>query len=192
MKIRKRLATPSGDLPLVYEDVRLELSAPGRAVFQVVSKEPVSGFVAFAMGYAVNGRDALVFAGYVERCTTMDGSQQRLMCREIAAELDTPIPLAMRHPTLREVLAAYADKTGLRFILPERPYADTRPLTRSGLALTGWPTSAAPFRSPITSGRRRGMEKSLWGAGRTRAGRNARSKSRRRYFPGLWPPGARS
>ena len=48
------------------------------------------------------------------------------MCREIAAELDTPIPLAMRHPTLREVLAAYADKTGLRFILPERPYADTR------------------------------------------------------------------
>ena len=52
MKIRKRLATPSGDLPLVYEDVRLELSAPGRAVFQVVSKEPVSGFVAFAMGYA--------------------------------------------------------------------------------------------------------------------------------------------
>ena len=29
MKIRKRLATPSGDLPLVYEDVRLELSAPG-------------------------------------------------------------------------------------------------------------------------------------------------------------------
>ena len=88
MKIRKRLATPSGDLPLVYEDVRLELSAPGRAVVQVVSKEPVSGFVAFAMGYAVNGRDALVFAGYVERCTTMDGSQQRLMCREIAAKLE--------------------------------------------------------------------------------------------------------
>ena len=48
------------------------------------------------------------------------------MCREIAAKLDTPIPLAMRHPTLREVLAAYADKTGLRFILPERPYADTK------------------------------------------------------------------
>ena len=91
MKIRKRLATPSGDLPLVYEDVRLELSAPGRAVFQVVSKEPVSGFVAFAMGYAVNGRDALVFAGYVERCTTMDGSQQRLMCREIAAKLEADI-----------------------------------------------------------------------------------------------------
>ena len=126
MKIRKRLATPSGDLPLVYEDVRLELSAPGRAVFQVVSQESVSGFIAFVMGYAVNGRDALVFAGYVERCTTMDGSQQRLMCREIAAKLDTPIPLAMRHPTLREVLAAYADKTGLRFILPERPYADTK------------------------------------------------------------------
>ena len=80
MKIRKRLATPSGDLPLVYEDVRLELSAPGRAVFQVVSKEPVSGFVAFAVGYAVDDWDAFVFAGYVERCTTMDGSQQRLIC----------------------------------------------------------------------------------------------------------------
>ena len=191
MKIRKRLVTPSGDLPLVYEDVRLELSAPGRAVFQVVSKEPVSGFVAFAVGYVVDDWDAFVFAGYVERCTTMDGSQQRLMCREIAAKLDTPIPLAMRHPRLREVLAAYADKTGLRFILPKRPYADTK-IPAFDTFGTGWPTSAAPSRFPITSGRRRGMEKSLWGAGRTRAGRNARSKSRRRYFPGLWPPGARS
>ena len=70
MKIRKRLATPSGDLPLVYEDVRLELSAPGRAVFQVVSKEPVSGFVAFAVGYAVDDWDAFVDGGQVHGFTT--------------------------------------------------------------------------------------------------------------------------
>ena len=183
MKIRKRLATPSGDLPLVYEDVRLELSAPGRAVFQVVSKEPVSGFVAFAVGYAVDDWDAFVFAGYVERCTAMDGSQQRLMCREIAAKLDTPIPLAMRHPTLREVLAAYADKTGLRFILPERPYADTKipAFDTFGTGLDGLANIGRAFQIP-----------DLWGARRSRAGRNARSKSRRRCFPGLWPPGARS
>ena len=55
-----------------------------------------------------------------------DGKQQRLMCRELSARLDVSLPLALRHPTLRDVLAAYADRTGLRFVLPERPYADTK------------------------------------------------------------------
>ena len=77
MKIRKRLLTPTGSLPLVSEDVRLELSAPGRAVFQVATSEPVSGEVLFTMGYGVDDADTLFFAGFVERYLPVDDTQAR-------------------------------------------------------------------------------------------------------------------
>ena len=126
MKIRKRLLTPTGSLPLVSEDVRLELSAPGRAVFQVATSEPVSGEVLFTMGYGVDDADTLFFAGFVERYLPVDDTQARLMCREMSARMDKAIPLALRHPTLRDVLTEYANATGLRFLFPERPYMDTK------------------------------------------------------------------
>ena len=93
MKIRKRLLTPTGSLPLVSEDVRLELSAPGRAVFQVATSEPVSGEVLFTMGYGVDDADTLFFAGFVERYLPVDDTQARLMCREMSARMDKAIPL---------------------------------------------------------------------------------------------------
>ena len=117
------------------------------------------------------------------------------MCREIAAKLDTPIPLAMRHPTLREVLAAYADKTGLRFILPERPYADTKipAFDTFGTGWTGWPISAAPFRFPDYVWQTQGDGKIFVGSWRGLAlagtpGRNPAGG----VFPGAGHRGARS
>lgn len=85
-----------GSLPLVSEDVRLELSAPGRAVFQVATSEPVSGEVLFTMGYGVDDADTLFFAGFVERYLPVDDTQARLMCREMSARMDKAIPLALR------------------------------------------------------------------------------------------------
>ena len=126
MKIRKRLVTPTGSLPLVSEDVRLELSAPGRAVFQVGTSAPVSGEILFTIGYGVDEADTLFFAGFVERCLPVDGTQARLMCREMSARMDKAIPLALRHPTLRDVLREHANATGLRFLFPQRPYMDTK------------------------------------------------------------------
>lgn len=73
---------------LVYEDVRLESGAGAGRVSGGEQSIRFGFNVAFAMGYAVNGRGRL--SSPVCRTPHDDGrSQQRLMCREIAAKLDT-------------------------------------------------------------------------------------------------------
>lgn len=126
MRLQKRLTVAGAEVPLVSEDVRLDLDRPGRAVFQVRADAPLSGEVSFAMGWHWDAALTLFFSGDVERCTPVDGAQQRLFCREVSARLDVAIPLALRHPTLHEVLAAYAQAARVRFIVPDRPYAATR------------------------------------------------------------------
>jgi len=126
VRLIKRLTVAGQELPLVSEDVRLDHDRPGRAVFQVRSEEALSGEVTFALGWHFEDALTLFFTGEVEKSTAVDAGQQRMFCREISARMDTQHPLALRHPTLREVIAAYAERTGLGFIVPDRPYASTR------------------------------------------------------------------
>ena len=63
--------------------------------------------------------------GIGERCLPVDDTQAQLRCCEMSARMDKAIPLALRHPTLRDVLTECANATGLRFLFPERPYMDT-------------------------------------------------------------------
>lgn len=126
MRLLKRLEIAGAEVPIVSEDIRLDIDRPGRAIFQVRADSELSGQVAFSLGWHFEASLTLFFTGEVERSTAVDAAQQRLFCREISARLDAQHPLSLRHPTLREVLAAYAQRTGLRFILPDRPYASTR------------------------------------------------------------------
>src|SRR5690606_8442789 len=66
------------------------------------------------------------FIGYVERSTAVNGVEQVLYCRELAAILAHPLPLNLRHADLRTVLGEISDKTGLRFRVPEQAYASTK------------------------------------------------------------------
>lgn len=125
MKLRKSLNVEGKAVKLVSEDIRLDLHAPGRAMFQVQAAEKLAGTVSFALGYSAEDRDQAFFTGYIERSHTVDNAQQRLFCRELSAVLDADLPISLRHPTLRAVLRAYAGLTGLSFTVPERPYADT-------------------------------------------------------------------
>ncbi|EPR43152.1 hypothetical protein dsx2_2512 [Desulfovibrio sp. X2] len=126
MRLIKRLLVSGEDVPLAAEDIRLDIDRPGRAVFQVRATQALSGPVTFALGWNFDDAMTLFFSGDVERCTPVDASQQRLFCREVTARLDASIPLALRHPTLRDVVAAYADATGLSFIVPDKAYASTK------------------------------------------------------------------
>ena len=126
MKLRKTLIVDGAAVKLVSEDIRLDLYAPGRAVFQVQSETALSGAVTFAMGYSTEDRDQAFFTGYVERSLTVDKAQQRLLCRELTGVLDADLPVSLRHPMLSDVLAAYAGLTGLAFAVPDRTYAKTR------------------------------------------------------------------
>lgn len=126
MNIRKTLTIGDQQYKLVSEDIRLELCGTGRAVFQLQAKEAVSGLVQFYVGYSSQDKDRLYFTGYVESCHKVDNSQQRIFCRELGGVLDKHWPVSLRHPTLKDVLEHYTERTGLVFIVPERDYSTTR------------------------------------------------------------------
>jgi len=123
MKLRKTLYVNDEPVKLVDEDVRLSLHSPGRAIFQVLSPSAMSGHVRLEMGYSTQDRDQVHFIGVIRASETVDGQQQRLRCRELTAVLYVKLPVALRHPTLMDVVQWYTDRTGLRFVVPDRDYA---------------------------------------------------------------------
>ncbi|NWD54286.1 hypothetical protein HX878_05965 [Pseudomonas veronii] len=125
LKLHKVLTVAGRVLPLVKEDVRLELRSPGRASFTVQAGETLSGLVTLDIGYNESTLQRH-FIGYVERSTAANSLQQVLFCRELAAILAKPLPLNLRHADLRAVLAEISQQTGLRFRVPDKPYAKVK------------------------------------------------------------------
>ncbi|WP_085694494.1 MULTISPECIES: hypothetical protein [unclassified Pseudomonas] len=125
MKLHKVLAVNGSQVALVKEDVRLDATSPGRANFTVQSAVALKGLVTLDIGYN-DGPLQRHFVGYVERCTAANAVEQVLFCRELAAVLANPLPLNLRHVDLRVVLAAISEQTGLRFRVPDRPYAGVK------------------------------------------------------------------
>ena len=130
MRLRKKLMVAGQEYGLVDDNVALYYNRPGRAVFQVRATdeqaEALTGMVQFALGWAHSEGMTLFFTGDIERAVRVDGQQRRLFCREISARLDSNLPLAIRHATLKDVLGAYAATTGLEFIVPDQPYATVK------------------------------------------------------------------
>jgi len=125
MKLIKSLAVGGKPVGLVREDVRLDISTPGRADFTVRSPVALSGIVQFLMGYAAQGNLVEFFTGYIEESHTVDRSQQRIFCRELAAVLWQTIPVSIRHASMKDILGVYSRKTGLSFTVPDKPYGHT-------------------------------------------------------------------
>lgn len=127
MRLLKRLIVAGTEYGLVNENVALYYNRPGRAVFQVRATddqtEALSGQMQFALGWAHSDGLTLFFTGDVERTVRVDNVQRRIFCREVTARLDAQHPLAIRHATLKDVLGAYASRTGLDFVLPQKGYA---------------------------------------------------------------------
>ncbi|RMV91013.1 hypothetical protein ALP03_00523 [Pseudomonas amygdali pv. tabaci] len=125
MKLHKVLTIGGTVMPLVNDDVRLDLKSPGRATFTIKAGVTVKGLVTFDIGYneAVLQRH---FIGYVERCTATNGIEQMVLCSELAAVLANPLPMNLRHVDLRAVLADIGGKTGLRFQVPDQAYTRTK------------------------------------------------------------------
>lgn len=125
MKLHKVLAINGAPIALVKEDVRLDATSPGRANFTVQSSTPLKGLVTLDIGYNQSTLQRH-FIGYVERCTAANAVEQVLFCRELAAVLANPLPMNLRHVDLRAVLAEISQQTGLRFRVPDRPYAGVK------------------------------------------------------------------
>ena len=125
MKLHKELAINGVPYVLVKNEVRLDAKSPGRATFTIQASAPVKGLVTLDIGYNGNTLQRH-FIGYVERSTTASSTQQVLFCRELAAILANPLPLNLRHVDLRAVLVEISQHTGLRFRVPNRPYAGVK------------------------------------------------------------------
>ena len=125
MKLHKVLTIGGVVYPLVSDDVRLELRTPGRATLTIQATAPVKGLVTLDIGYNDKPLQRH-FIGYVERCTPSNAAEQVLFCRELAAILANPLPLNLRHVDLRAVLVEISQHTGLRFRVPDRPYAGVK------------------------------------------------------------------
>lgn len=126
MKLQKRLTIEGKEHPIVSESIRLNLDRPGLGIFQVQAGEPLAGLVEFAMGWHFDARLTLFFTGEIKTSTPVDAAQQRLLCNEFSARLDAAAPLSLRHPTLKDVLGGYTKLSGVEFLIPPKPYANTK------------------------------------------------------------------
>lgn len=125
MKLHKVLSVGGAVLPLIQDEVRLQLKHPGRASFTVQAGNSVKGLVTLDIGYNESQLQRH-FIGYVERSTAVNGQQQILFCRELATVLEQPLPLNLRHVSLQAVLEEVSQKTGLRFRVPAQAYAQVK------------------------------------------------------------------
>lgn len=124
MKIEKRILVAGQEFPLISEEVRLELTRPGRAQFRVQSSAPLAGVVEFFCGWG-DSAPTRYFVGTVERCNAVNEQEQLLFCREYSALLEQPVPLGLRHVNLAQVVREIGQQTGLDFVTPSAAYCQT-------------------------------------------------------------------
>ncbi|MFA0810861.1 hypothetical protein, partial [Microbulbifer epialgicus] len=125
MQLHKRLTVNGEPVPLIDDDVRLDLFSPGRAAFTVRSSSSLNGLVQLDIGYNPNKLQRF-FIGYVANCTPVDNDRKKLLCRELTAALAQLVPLAERYVTLAGVLGVVSAMTGLRFITGTGSYTDNK------------------------------------------------------------------
>lgn len=125
MKLHKVLSINGRPFDLVSDEVCLDLRTPGRASLRIKASEPQRGLVTLDLGYNEKPLQRH-FCGYIERSTTANEQEQVLFCRELAAVLSYPLPIALRHVNLSTVLAQVSQQTGLRFRVPDAAYAKVR------------------------------------------------------------------
>lgn len=125
MKLHKVLSINGQAFELISDQVRLDLRNPGRASFTVKTSTALRGLVTLDLGYNDKPLQRH-FVGYIERSTTANSQEQVLFCRELAATLSYPLPMALRHVDLSAVLTEVSRLTGLRFRVPDAAYAKVR------------------------------------------------------------------
>ena len=121
MKPVKKLTIGGEPVELVTEDVRLNLHQPGRASFTINGAVTTGALALFDIGYQPNM--VRYFVGWVAAVNQINSRQQLVVCRELSATLDRPLPLRLRRVAINTVLAAVSDVTGLTFRLPDEDYA---------------------------------------------------------------------
>ena len=122
MKLQQRLTINNSVVEIVDRTTSHDLYSPGRAVFEVITKEAPTGLVELHIGY----KDKLTpyFLGAIESKIKKNNSWL-ITCRELIGALSFGCDFSLRHPTLRDVLEQI-NRCGVTCIAPDTKYAQTK------------------------------------------------------------------
>jgi hypothetical protein len=95
----KRLELGGQVYPVVADEVRLALNAVGRGQFHVRAEEPIEAGTLARYTLALDGRAYPVLLGAVTEPSQRGPGLWRVSVRDLAAALERPVPLALRHVT---------------------------------------------------------------------------------------------
>jgi hypothetical protein len=129
VRLNKQLTINQVTRQLIAEKIVLDLFAPGRAQFTLMSSDnevKVGQLVVYEFGYSSQDNLQRFFIGSVDKVVHIQDSQTRVFCREISAALANPLALNLRHVSLRDVATEINNITGLNFSIPDQPYADAK------------------------------------------------------------------
>jgi hypothetical protein len=117
MKLSKRLTIGTEIVPITHYHLVLELSAAGRAAFEVKADAKRGQIVAFDIGH--NNSLQRYFSGYITKVTPSNIGANRIVVRELSSILAERWPINIRHATFRQVIKQLAEDTGLSFVIPD-------------------------------------------------------------------------
>lgn len=126
MRLNRVLTINNTKRDLVDERIALDLLAPGRAEFTIVGDDNTilqNQLVTYDLGYS--SQDALQrwFIGVTDKVVQTGDKRVKIFCRELSSVLSHTLPLSLRHVSLRDVLKAINNMTGLNFSTPAQDYA---------------------------------------------------------------------
>lgn len=101
----------------------LQAASPGTC--QLTVDKPAERLTPVALELGWGSMIDRVFFGYIERVIPAANGLYNLYCRELTSGLANNLSVMLRHPTLRQVCDEITAQTGLEFVIPAKPYADT-------------------------------------------------------------------
>lgn len=113
MRFQQSLFIDGQEYQIIENNVFLELSSIGRAVFTIKSEsKPPRGVIFYDCGYT-DGNYYRFFVGLVREIVKRDTRSWVIHCREISLALQLNCPISLRNCTLLDVLADISKTTRL-------------------------------------------------------------------------------
>ena len=114
MKLNKILKINGAEIPLISEEIILQLNAVGIAYFECGGKTRPEGVLEYWIGRAGKPMQRF-FSGFVRSTGELSPQKWGVYADESSILLNAPISLALRHASLREILQKISEHTGIQF-----------------------------------------------------------------------------
>ena len=120
MKLEKRLYIDNKEVNLKIELVSLKLSLASIAIFTIDDEVVPERYQAVRFDIGYQQKTSPFFEGYIDKIQPAENGHYKITVKENAGILSNRCPLSIEHPTMRDVLTALSQKTGLEFVVPEK------------------------------------------------------------------------